>query len=399
MLALELYRSAPRYLAARAVGDRLPGLVAGPLAPLRLVNRPDPEPMADGWGRVRTRLAGICGSDLATIAGKSSFYFSPLVSMPFVPGHEIVGELEGDLEDLPAGARVVLDPVLSCVARGVSPCPSCQAGETERCDRITVGHVSPGLQTGYCADTGGGWSQSLLAHRTQILPVPDSLPEDRAVLIEPLACAIHAALRGDPESGAAVLLVGAGTVGILTLLALRELTGAGRITVVAKHPGQRDLARRFGATDVVGPQEAVGALRRTTHAFRLRPERGRPFLLGGVDVAYDCVGSTQSLDLALRTTRAGGRVVLAGLPVAGADLTPVWFRELEVLGAYASGTENGDGGRRRTFDMAAELASAVDLDGVVGAAYPLGRWREAIDHAMAAGRLGTAKVTFDPRED
>jgi threonine dehydrogenase-like Zn-dependent dehydrogenase len=188
-------------------------------------------------------------------------------------------------------------------------------------------------------------------------------------------------------------------VGILTLLALRELTGAGRITVVAKHPGQRDLARRFGATDVVGPQEAVGALRRTTHAFRLRPERGRPFLLGGVDVAYDCVGSTQSLDLALRTTRAGGRVVLAGLPVAGADLTPVWFRELEVLGAYASGTENGDGGRRRTFDMAAELASAVDLDGVVGAAYPLGRWREAIDHAMAAGRLGTAKVTFDPRED
>jgi threonine dehydrogenase-like Zn-dependent dehydrogenase len=399
MLALELYRSAPRYLAARAVGDRLPGLVAGPLAPLRLVNRPDPEPMADGWGRVRTRLAGICGSDLVTIAGKSSFYFSPLVSMPFVPGHEIVGELEGDLEDLPAGARVVLDPVLSCVARGVSPCPSCQAGETERCDRITVGHVSPGLQTGYCADTGGGWSQSLLAHRTQILPVPDSLPDDRAVLIEPLACAIHAALRGDPESGAAVLLVGAGTVGILTLLALRELTGAGRITVVAKHPGQRDLARRFGATDVVGPQEAVGALRRTTHAFRLRPERGRPFLLGGVDVAYDCVGSTQSLDLALRTTRAGGRVVLAGLPVAGADLTPVWFRELEVLGAYASGTEDGDGGRRRTFDMAAEMASAVDLDGVAGAAYPLGRWREALDHAMAAGRLGTAKVTFDPRED
>jgi len=398
MLALELYRSTPRYLAARAVGDRLPGLVAGPLAPLRLVNRPDPKPVADGWGRVRTRLAGICGSDLATIAGKSSFYFSPLVSMPFVPGHEIVGELESDLEDLPAGARVVLDPVLSCVARGVSPCPSCQAGATERCDRVTVGHVSPGLQTGYCADTGGGWSQSLVAHRTQILPVPDSLPDDRAVLIEPLACAIHAALRGDPGSGA-VLLVGAGTVGILTLLALRELTGAGRITVVAKHPGQRDLARRFGATDVVGPQEAVGALRRSTHAFRLRPQRGRPFLLGGVDVAYDCVGSTQSLDLALRTTRAGGRVVLAGLPVAGADLTPVWFRELEVLGAYASGTEDGDGGRRRTFDMAAELAAAVDLDGVVGAAYPLGRWREAIDHAMAAGRLGTAKVTFDPRED
>src|SRR5207237_8389307 len=91
MLALELYRSVTRYVAARAVGERLPGLLAGPLAPLRLVNREEPGLPGEGWGRVRPRLAGICGSDLATIGGHSSFYFSPLVSMPFVPGHEVVG--------------------------------------------------------------------------------------------------------------------------------------------------------------------------------------------------------------------------------------------------------------------------------------------------------------------
>jgi threonine dehydrogenase-like Zn-dependent dehydrogenase len=372
--------------------------VAGPLAPLRLVNRAEPDPPADGWGRIRTRLAGICGSDLATISGKSSFYFSPLVSMPFVPGHEIVGELQDDVDGLSAGTRVVLDPVLACAARGLPPCPSCASGATGRCDRVTVGHVSPGLQTGYCADTGGGWSELLVAHRSQLFPIPDHLTDHRAVLVEPLACAIHAALRGRPGPGDAVLVVGAGTVGILMLLALRELTGAGRITVVAKHRGQRDLARRFGATEVIGPRDAVGALRRSSQAFRLQPERGPAYLLGGVDVAYECVGSPSSLDLALRTTRAGGRVILAGLPVAGADLTPVWFRELEVLGAYASGTEDVDGGRRRTLELAVDLASEMDLDGVMGAAYPLGSWREAIDHAMAAGRLGTAKVTFDPRE-
>jgi threonine dehydrogenase-like Zn-dependent dehydrogenase len=399
VLALELYRSVPRYLAARAVGARLPGLVAGPLAPLRLVSRPDTGPPAEGWARVRTRLAGICGSDLATIEGRSSFYFSPLVSMPFVPGHEVVGDVADDVDGLAAGTRVVIDPVLACAARGLAPCPSCAAGATGRCDRVTVGHVSPGLQTGYCADTGGGWSGSFVAHRSQLYPVPDGLPDERAVLIEPLACAVHAALRGHPGPGDTVLVVGAGTVGILTLLALRELTGAGRITVVAKHRKQRDLARRFGATDVVGPGEAVGALRRSAHAFRLTPERGRSFLLGGVDVAYDCVGSSGTLDLTLRTTRAGGRVVLAGLPVAGADLTPVWFRELEVLGAYASGTEDVDGRPRRTFDLATSLVAELDLDGIVGAAYPLGSWRQAIDHAMSAGRLGTAKVAFDPRED
>ncbi|MGH2766977.1 MAG: zinc-dependent alcohol dehydrogenase [Actinomycetota bacterium] len=398
-VALELFRSVPRFIAARAVGDRLPGLIAGPLAPLRLVNRDEPVPPAEGWGRVVPRLAGICGSDLATISGRTSFYFSPLVSLPFVPGHEVVGDLFNGVEDLPAGTRVVLDPVLACAARGLPPCPSCAQGATGRCDRVTVGHVSPGLQTGYCADTGGGWSGMLVAHRSQLHPVPDRVSDERAVLVEPLACAIHAALRGRPEPGASVLVVGAGTVGILTLLALREFTEAGTIVVVAKHRGQRELARRFGATDVVGPREALSAVRRSSRAFRLQPERGGPYLLGGVDLALECAGSRGSLELALRTTRAGGRVVLAGLPVAGADLSPVWFRELEVVGAYASGTERTNGDRRPAFGLAMSLAAEVDLDGVLGATYALGSWREAIDHAMSAGRLGTPKVAFDPREE
>ena len=399
-LALELFRSVPRYVAARAVGDRLPGLVAGPLAPIRLVNRDEPVLPASSWGRVRPRLAGICGSDLATISGHSSFYFSPLVSMPFVPGHEVVGELMDDVEDLPVGTRVVIDPVLACAARGLPPCPSCAEGATGRCDRVTVGHVSPGLQTGYCADTGGGWSGMLVAHRSQLHHVPDRMTDTRAVLVEPLACAIHAALRAAPEPGANVLLAGAGTLGLLTLLALREFTDAGQVTVVAKHARQRELAIGFGASDVVSPDTAIGALRRSSRALKLKPERGMAFLLGGVDLAIDCVGSKSSLDLALRTTKAGGRVVLAGLPTHGADLTPVWFRELELVGAYTSGAEQlRDGTEQHTFDLALDLAADAPLEGVVGAVYPLRRWREALDHALDSGRLGTLKVAFDPRAE
>jgi threonine dehydrogenase-like Zn-dependent dehydrogenase len=398
MLALELYRSVTRYVAARAIGERAPGLIAGPLAPLRLVNREEPVAPADGWARVRPRLSGICGSDLATLSGRSSFYFSPLVSMPFVPGHEVVGDLVGDCGDLPAGTRVVLEPVLSCAARGLDPCPSCAGGSTGRCDRITVGHVAPGLQTGYCADTGGGWGATLVAHRSQLHPVPDPMTDRRAVMVEPLACAVHAVLRGRPEPGATVLVAGAGTVGLLTLLALREFTEAGRVIAVAKHSRQAELARSLGATEVVGPREAVPALRRATRALRLSPERGRPFLIGGVDVAFDCVGSRSSLELALRTTRAGGRVVMAGMPEAGADLSPVWFRELELTGAYAAGTEMTERGVASSFDLAIDLAAEAPLEGMVGAVYPLSRWREALDHALSAGRLGTVKVAFDPRE-
>ena len=121
-LALEYFRSMPRYVGSRVAGRRLPGLVAGgPLAPLRLVTQPDPEPAREGWARVKPTLAGICGSDLSTIAGESSFYFSPLVSMPFVPGHEIVGELLDDCGDHAAGQRVTLSSVLGVRRRAIRP--------------------------------------------------------------------------------------------------------------------------------------------------------------------------------------------------------------------------------------------------------------------------------------
>lgn len=418
-LSLEVYRSVTRYVAAKAVGGRMPGTLAGPVAPLRLVNRASPELPAPDWVRVRPLLSGICGSDLATLSGRSSLYFSPLVSMPFVPGHEIVGEL---LDDVPAGGtgldggtpsdggagapalragdRVVLDPVLSCATRGLDACRSCASGATSRCDRITVGHVSPGLQTGYCADTGGGWSRQVIAHASQLHPVPEGLADDHAVLVEPLACAVHTVRRAVVEPGASVLVVGAGTVGLFTLLALRALTQAGDITVVAKHKAQVELAWKLDATDVVPPDRAPKALRRSTRAFLLTPERGGDFLLGGADVAFECTGSRPGLDLALRTVRAGGKVVVSGIPAGGVDLTPLWYRELEMVGAYATGTHHDtDGTSEHDFDAAIRLARRAPLDGVVGAVYPLTRWRDALDHAFAGGRLGTLKVAFDPTLD
>jgi threonine dehydrogenase-like Zn-dependent dehydrogenase len=400
-LALEFYRSAPRYLGARALGSKAPGLVAGGLAPIRLVTQSDPEPVREGWARVKPRLAGICGSDLSTIAGKSSFYFSPLVSLPFVPGHEVVGELVDDCGDLVAGQRVVMSSVLACAARGEDPpCEHCASGNVGRCDRVTVGHLKPGLQTGYCSETGGGWSRLMLAHRSQLWPVPDAMGDRSAVLVEPLACAIHAAFRAEVPPGGSVHVVGAGTVGILTLIAVKAFTRADHVVVAAKHQRQRAAAMLAGADVVVRPEHAVKAVRRADHAVKLSPERGMDFLLGGVDVAVECTGSAAALDLALRTTKAGGRVVVSGIPGPGADLTPLWFRELELAGAYTSGVENlGHGATRPTFEMAIELASNLPmLDQLVGATYPLDRWRDALDHAMSAGALGTFKVAFAPQD-
>ncbi|MQW77888.1 alcohol dehydrogenase catalytic domain-containing protein [Nocardioides sp. dk4132] len=402
MLALEMFRSLPRTVAGRAVGARLPGILSGYAAPLRLVTIDAPQATRPGWARLRTRLSGICGSDLSMLSGQTSLYFSAVVSLPFVPGHEVVAELLDDCEDLPAGTRVVLDPVLACAARGVEPCPSCARGATNRCARITVGALSAGLQTGFCHDTGGGWGQQLVAHRSQLHPVPAEVDDVRALLLEPLACAVHTALRAGVRPDDRVLVSGAGLVGLLTAFALRALTPTGEMLVVAKHPHQRALAASLGASEVVGPEEVLRRVRRATGAFQVQPELSSPYLLGGVDVAVDAVGSRRSLETVLQATRAGGRVVLSGMPAA-ADLSAAWFRELEVVGSYASAVhEPGAGGAwagRSAFEIATALLPAPALAEVAGAVarYPLHRWREALDHAHGAGRLGTVKVAFDPR--
>ena len=406
MLALELFRSVPRYAAARAItaAGGVPGLLVGPLAPVRLTTRNEPVVRHPGWAEVKVHLSGICGSDLGAVTGSTSLYFAGVSSMPAVPGHEVVGTLTQDCEDLPAGTRVVIDPVLACAARGLEPCQQCTAGRTNRCDRVSVGHLRPGLQTGYCASTGGGWGERLVAHRSQLHVVPETLSDTRAVLVEPLACAVRLAQQAGITDGQTVLVSGAGAVGLFATLAIRRLTPAGRIVVVAKHGTQASLARSFGATDVVQPAEALRGVRRLTQALAvqtrlpgLASRLDQEYLLGGVDVAVDAVGSAASLDMALRTTRAGGRVVLSGMPAAGADLSPAWFRELELVGTYASAGE--------AFPTALDMAETAPLgDGVggegdvLGAVYPLHRWREALDHASSAGRLGTVKVAFDPRQ-
>ncbi len=422
VLSLEYHRSPARYLAARGLTagpftpltSSLTPQLTPPLTPLRLADRHEPRRPAADWARVRPRLSGICGSDLALLTGRSSPYLSPLVSTPFVPGHEVVGELLDGAPapssgatgtEIPPGTRVVIDPVLSCSTRGVELCAWCREGLPNRCDHVTAGRVSAGLQTGFCADTSGGWSEVFVAHRDQLHPVPDELDDERAVLVEPLACAVHSVRRAAVPAGASVVVLGAGTIGLLTVLALRAVSPAGTVTVVAKHDHQRRRAYDLGASEVLAPDRAARGLRRRTGGSLHRPERGAPFLLGGADIAFECTGS--GLDAAARLVRAGGTVVLSGMPSGSVDLTPVWHRELSVVGSYASHGRphrGGNGGETATdqagdFRTAVDLAGEASLEGAVDAAYPLAEWRRAVEHALSAGRSGSVKIAFDPRKD
>lgn len=378
MKALQFSRKPVKFAAAMVAGRLAPGAGAK-VGPLSLRDIDPPELPGSGWVRVRPRLAGICGSDLATIDGTSSRWFEPIVSFPFTPGHEVVGELDD-------GTRVVVVPVLSCVARGIDPvCEPCSQGRINHCERIGFGQLEPGLQCGFCESTGGGWSTSMVAHEHQLVRVPDGLSDEAAVLVEPTACAVHAAAQ---VTAGRVAVIGAGTLGLLTIAALRAAHPDLDLTATAKHPHQRSLARELGADRVVAPGELDRAVRLATGSMRL--DNGQ--LGGGVPAVVDCVGSPESIAQALRITAPGGTIHAVGMPgVTTVDLTPLWQREVSLKGAYAY--------QRPDFDTALELVARLDLGRLVSATYPLRRYEDAIAHAATAGARGAVKIAFDLRSE
>ena len=386
MDALLFPRKEARYVAAMAASRIKPGAGAS-VGPLTFTQLDPPSLPGPGWEHITTRLAGICGSDLATIDGRASRYFEALASFPFVPGHEVVAERAD-------GSRVVLEPVLGPETRGEVPAwPGAAQADGNDYGHLTAGVLEPGLQTGSCASTGGGWSEIFAAHESQLHVVAEELSDESAVMIEPTAAGIHAVLRGNVPDGGTVAVIGAGTMGLTAIAALRRYTKVDAIVVAARYPHQHQAARLLGADLTVVPDELGRAIRRAAGTRVVGSTLG-----SGVDVTIDAVGSSSSLTDAIGFTRPRGRVVLLGMPnQVDMNLTALWHRETELVGAYCYGTEHGHGDTH-TFELAAELVGDLNLGQLVSELYPLADYQTAIEHAAQAGPRGLIKVAFDLRD-
>ncbi len=382
---------------------RINGLDTSRFSPLQLEEVPEPELPTPGWVRIKPLLSGICGSDLGTLSSENSPYFSPITSPPFVLGHEIVGVMSGDGGGFAAGERVVVEPALGCAVRGLDPqCAYCASGRYALCVNVAKGDISPGIQTGFCRDTGGGWSEgTLVAHRSQLYRVPEDLPDEAAVAIEPLACAMHAALKVNPGPDETALVVGAGSVGLFVVAALKQLTKAGRIICIAKHARQREEALRLGAGEAVHPKETYSVLPEMLGTEVYRPELGKPVVMGGADKVFECVGAPGTMEDVVRLTRPGGEVALVGMPGARSclDLTALWYKEVSLSGAYAYGVEEWQGERVKSFELAMRIAPEIGLEKMVGPHFRLQEYQDAIAAARSAGREGRVKIVFDLRRE
>ncbi|WP_433380956.1 zinc-dependent alcohol dehydrogenase [Actinoplanes sp. CA-142083] len=381
--------SVPRYLLTAATKGRAPfGLLS-----LR-DDLPAPAlPKAPGWVLLRTELGGICGSDLAVARAKNSPVLSAFyTARKQILGHEIVAVVDWTgpgVTAVQAGDRVVVDPVLPCAHRGFEPCRSCREGHPNVCER------GQNPAQGFDAALGGGWGELIAAHESQLHRV-GVMAAARAVLAEPASIGLHATLRWERRGDRAVV-IGPGTIGLLTTAALRRLHPDLDITVVG--PG-RFKAENVGATRTMASGPEVVEKLAEIHGGRvIRPRvAGTPILEQGVDVVFDCVAQPDTIDLALHLLRPTGMLVLVG--GAGrqrVDWSLVWNRQLTVQGTINSGPEPALGGRSAMSQVVQWLGDpAYPADGLVTHEFPLSRWRAALSTAAAGPRAGAVKVALRP---
>lgn len=223
--------------------------------------------LGSGYRALRVRSCGVCSTDLAR-------RFLPF-PLPQITGHEVLAEDE-------SGQRCVVEINASHAARGVATsCPFCDGGLPSHCpERLVLG----------IHDLPGGFGPWLLAPTNAILPLPDIIPDDAAVLVEPLAAALHAVDRIVPQSGETIAVLGPRRLGMLVVAALaarrKELNADYRILALARHTHLLALAERFGAEEsrfIAGAGEGLGD--------------------EIADVVIDTTGSPAGFELALRLAR------------------------------------------------------------------------------------------------
>jgi threonine dehydrogenase-like Zn-dependent dehydrogenase len=407
MQAIVFRYSLTRFAFARLLGRLTPSAYVGFGGPTRLEQVAEPTLLGDDWTVVRTARCGICGSDVkqAFLNGNFDNPLTALITFPQVLGHEVVGVIERvgpAAKTRQVGERVALNPWLSCVPRGIEPrCDACQRGQYSLCAHFADGPLPPGMHAGNCREVTGGYAPLLPAHESQLFPIPDGVGFDQAVLADPFSVCLHAILKAPPAEGALSLVYGAGVLGLISVAVLRALYPSARVAVIARYPHQAELAHQFGAERVIctrDPAEVVESVAEMVSARVYRPQRGLPWLLRGVDVIYDTVGSAETLEVGVRVAAPRAPIVITGVGVpARFEWTPLYFKEVALIGSNAFGVEEVGETRLHAMEHYLRLVERgkLDLSPLLTHRFRLEQFQEAFTVMHAKARHGSVKGVFD----
>jgi len=407
MQALIFRHSVPRQIITKLLSYASPQALVGPTSPMQLEEIPDPVLPADDWLVIRTRLCGICGSDYKQVFlnGSLDNPMTSVISFPQVLGHEVVGTIERvgpAVKHRHVGQRVVLNPWLSCGPRGFAqPCPACARGDFSICGNFARGHIPPGIHTGNSSAATGGFAPLVPAHESMAIPIPDDVGDEAAVLADPFSVSLHAILKRPPTPGQFALVYGCGTLGLCAIEILHRLYPDSPVIAVARFPHQHEIARRLGARDVLSHEpgdDVIAQVGRLTGAEALEPWFGKAMLNGGVEVIYDTVGYPGTIEIGVRITRPRGAIVVTGVEIPRRfEWTPLYFKEIHLIGSNAFGDEDFEGQRRHAMEIYLDLVRAkrVDVTPILTHRFALADYREAFQACYHQGRSSAIKVLFD----
>jgi (R,R)-butanediol dehydrogenase/meso-butanediol dehydrogenase/diacetyl reductase len=308
---------------------------------VRIEDVPDPPKPPRGQLQVKVAWCGICGTDLHEYAG-GPIYIPverphPLtgIQSPVIIGHEMSGEVVdvGDeVEGFAPGDRVAACPIIGC-----GSCRWCRSGSMAQCDRVAF------LGTSW---SGGALAERVNLHAYQCFRLPESIADDAGALVEPFSAVVRAVHRSAPTGEDRVAVVGAGPMGLMTVMAMR-IFGSAHVVTFEVAERRREAARLCGAEDVVNPAKEDAE------------KRGYELTAGqGFDLVVECAGIPASALLAGRLARTRGRVMFMGVfdKPAALDLTDIVFREKTVMGSMS-----GYGMYEETIAMMANPLFRPDL--------------------------------------
>jgi len=331
---------------------------------LQMAEVPTPEVGAEEL-LVRVAACGICGSDIHGYDGSSGRRIPPLVM-----GHEAAGVVEAagsGVKNFSRGERVTFDSTVYC-----GECRNCRRGDVNLCDRRQVLGVS-------CGDyrRAGAFAEFVAVPARICYRLPENLEFAEAAMLEAVAVAIHAVKLGQVAASDTALVIGAGTIGILTLQALRS-AGCQRVLVTDVDEQRLAMARQLGAAEVLLSDAAL-------QEKILRLTGGQ-----GVDVALEAVGQNETVAAAIEAARKGGTAVLIGniAPNVNLPLQKVVTRQIRLQGSCASAGE---------YPQAIKwmASGAIDVKPLISAVAPLeegAQWFERL-YAREANLL---KVVLSP---
>jgi len=364
------------------------------------------------WVVTRPILSGICGSDAKLVLGdfNTGDIDNPMAafsSLPHVPGHEVVAEvveLGREARGLEVGQRVVLNPWLTCGPRGIEPkCPPCQAGDLSLCWNFTKGALGPGVHIGVITDAPGAWAEQLSAHDSMLIPVPEGVSDEAAVLADPFSVSFHAIVRHPPPPSGRVLVYGAGALGLTSVAILHTLFPEVEIGVVARFEAQQEMARRFGAAAVFAHEprpDLVEAMAQWSGGVLYAALDGLPVAHpGGIDVVYDTIAKAETLEVGVRVLAERGRLVYTGVATPERwESTPIYFKEITVAGSNAFGIEDFEGRRRHAIAHYLQMVAdrRLDITPMLTHRFELEEWWSALKALARQDRSGALKVAFTP---